>query len=59
MREMILAIRAIWDTWENGTPLAFRGDFYTHTLMTPFFTPSAPTWPGSACRRSSSPASAN
>jgi probable F420-dependent oxidoreductase len=39
MREMIIAIRAIWDTWENGTPLAFRGDFYTHTLMTPFFTP--------------------
>ena len=39
MREMILAIRAIWDTWENGTPLTFRGDFYTHTLMTPFFTP--------------------
>lgn len=39
MREMIMAIRAIWDTWENGTPLAFRGDYYTHTLMTPFFTP--------------------
>jgi probable F420-dependent oxidoreductase len=39
MREMILAIRAIWDTWQNGTPLAFRGDFYTHTLMTPFFAP--------------------
>ena len=39
MREMIMAIRAIWDTWENGAPLAFRGDFYTHTLMTPFFTP--------------------
>ena len=39
MREMIMAIRAIWDTWENGTPLAFRGDFYTHTLMTPYFTP--------------------
>ena len=39
MREMVLAIRAIWDTWENGTPLAFRGDFYTHTLMTPFFAP--------------------
>ncbi|MEA3186085.1 MAG: hypothetical protein QOJ74_2562 [Ilumatobacteraceae bacterium] len=41
MREMIMAIRAIWDTWQNGVPLAFRGDFYTHTLMTPFFTPSA------------------
>ena len=39
MREMILAIRAIWDTWENGTPLNFKGDFYTHTLMTPFFAP--------------------
>jgi len=39
MREMILAIRAIWDTWLHGTPLEFRGEFYTHTLMTPFFTP--------------------
>src|SRR5882762_11798132 len=27
MREMIMAIRAIWDTWQNGSPLAFRGDF--------------------------------
>ena len=39
MREMILAIRAIWDCWHNGTKLDFRGDFYTHTLMTPFFNP--------------------
>ncbi len=39
MREMVLAIRAIWDNWENGTKLDFRGDFYTHTLMTPFFSP--------------------
>src|SRR3954465_15508940 len=39
MREMILAIRAIWDNWQNGTKLDFRGDFYTHTLMTPFFSP--------------------
>jgi probable F420-dependent oxidoreductase len=41
MREMILAIRAIWDCWLNGTKLDFRGDFYHHTLMTPFFTPDA------------------
>ena len=41
MREMIQAVRAIWDTWLNGTKLDFRGDFYTHTLMTPFFTPDA------------------
>lgn len=39
MRELILAIRAIWRTWETGEPLAFRGEFYTHTLMTPVFAP--------------------
>ena len=39
MREMIQAIRAIWGTWLTGEPLQFRGEFYTHTLMTPFFTP--------------------
>ncbi len=41
MRELIQAIRAIWDTWLTGAPLQFRGEFYTHTLMTPFFTPDA------------------
>ena len=46
MQEMILAMRAIWDTWQNGTPLDFRGEFYTHTLMTPFFAPSASDWDG-------------
>jgi probable F420-dependent oxidoreductase len=39
MREFVLAMRAIWDTWLTGAPLAFRGEFYTHTLMTPFFMP--------------------
>ena len=39
MREFILAMRAIWDCWQNGTKLDFRGEFYTHTLMTPFFHP--------------------
>jgi len=39
MREMILAMRAIWDCWNNETKLDFRGDFYQHTLMTPFFNP--------------------
>ena len=41
MRELIQAIRAIWATWLDGEALAFRGEFYTHTLMTPFFTPDA------------------
>lgn len=39
MRELISAVHAIWDTWQDGTPLDFRGDFYQHTLMTPFFDP--------------------
>ncbi|MFP6771824.1 MAG: TIGR03617 family F420-dependent LLM class oxidoreductase [Alphaproteobacteria bacterium] len=40
MREMILAMHAIWACWHNGEPLEFLGKFYTHTLMTPFFTPT-------------------
>jgi len=40
MREFILAMRAIWATWHEGEPLQFTGKFYTHTLMTPFFTPT-------------------
>jgi probable F420-dependent oxidoreductase len=39
MRELILAIRAIWATWDTGEKLDFRGEYYTHTLMTPFFVP--------------------
>ncbi|WP_105565793.1 TIGR03617 family F420-dependent LLM class oxidoreductase [Microbacterium halophytorum] len=39
MREFIAAIRAIWRSWETGERLAFRGEHYTHTLMTPFFDP--------------------
>ena len=39
MREFVLAVRAIWHAWATGEPLKFRGEFYTHTLMTPFFNP--------------------
>ncbi len=39
MREMVLAIRAIWASWHDGARLDFRGEFYTHTLMTPMFNP--------------------
>ena len=41
MREMVQAVRAIWEAWLTGEPLRFRGEFYRHTLMTPFFTPDA------------------
>lgn len=40
MREFILALRAIWATWYEKEPLQFNGKFYTHTLMTPFFSPT-------------------
>jgi probable F420-dependent oxidoreductase len=39
MREFVRAIRAIWGAWDTGERLDFRGAFYTHTLMTPFFSP--------------------
>jgi probable F420-dependent oxidoreductase len=39
MRELILAIRAIWASWQEDKPLRFEGEFYRHTLMTPFFNP--------------------
>ena len=40
MREMVLAIQAIWHCWQTHERLDFRGEFYQHTLMTPVFSPS-------------------
>ncbi len=39
LREQILAIRSLWDCWQHGTRLNFRGSHYRLTLMTPFFNP--------------------
>ncbi|HEY8448857.1 MAG TPA: TIGR03617 family F420-dependent LLM class oxidoreductase [Bacillota bacterium] len=39
LREYVLALRAIWDSWQNGTPLRFEGEHYRFTLMTPEFNP--------------------
>ena len=39
LREVVLSLRAIWDAWQNGSKLDFRGEFYQFTLMTPFFSP--------------------
>lgn len=39
MTELIAALRAIFDTWNSGARLDFRGEFYRHTLMTPTFSP--------------------
>jgi probable F420-dependent oxidoreductase len=39
MSELVQAMRAIWSAWETGDRLDFRGEHYTHTLMTPMFNP--------------------
>lgn len=39
MHEFIRALHAIWDAWNERAPLRFEGEFYSHTLMTPFFSP--------------------
>ncbi len=41
MREYVCAVRAIWKAWQEDAPLNFVGDFYTHTVMPPFFRPTA------------------
>ncbi|MGB7946447.1 MAG: TIGR03617 family F420-dependent LLM class oxidoreductase [Candidatus Binatia bacterium] len=40
LRDLILAVRAIWDCWQNQTRLNFQGEFFKLTLMTPFFSPA-------------------
>ncbi|HXH84106.1 MAG TPA: TIGR03617 family F420-dependent LLM class oxidoreductase, partial [Candidatus Tectomicrobia bacterium] len=39
LREVVLALRAIWRAWQRREPLAFRGQHYRFDLMTPFFDP--------------------
>ena len=39
LREMVLAIRAIFARWEGQADLRFEGEFYRHTIMIPAFDP--------------------
>ncbi len=39
MGEFVVALHEIWDCWHSGARLSFEGDFYTHKLMAPMFTP--------------------
>ncbi len=39
MRELITAVRALWNAWQTGEKLNFRGEHYKLTLMLPFFNP--------------------
>ncbi|HJQ03981.1 MAG TPA: TIGR03617 family F420-dependent LLM class oxidoreductase [Nocardioides sp.] len=39
MREIVLAVKAILESWQSGGRLDFRGEHTTHTLMPPTFVP--------------------
>jgi probable F420-dependent oxidoreductase len=39
MADFIRALHAIWESWQTGERLNYVGEFYKHTLMTPFFNP--------------------
>ncbi|MCV7229994.1 TIGR03617 family F420-dependent LLM class oxidoreductase [Mycolicibacterium komossense] len=39
IREYVAALHAIWNSWQSGERLDFRGEHYRHTLMTPMFSP--------------------
>ncbi len=39
MREYLECLYDIWNCWQNGKELNFKGEFYDINLMTPFFNP--------------------
>ena len=39
MRDYVRAVRAVWDCWQNGTPLDFESENYRLNLMVPLFDP--------------------
>jgi probable F420-dependent oxidoreductase len=40
MREWVLAVKAIQQSWATGEPLAFEGEFTRHTFCPPLFVPA-------------------
>lgn len=45
MKEYVLSLKAIWDSFQNGTPLDFQGEFYNFSLITPHFNPGPIDFP--------------
>lgn len=39
MRDYVNAVRAVWDCWQDGTPLNFHSDHYNLNVMVPLFNP--------------------
>ena len=44
LREYVQALRKIWECWETGIPLDYKGKYYQFSLMTPFFNPGPSGW---------------
>jgi probable F420-dependent oxidoreductase len=40
MRDYVLAVRAIWESWQNETKLGFESEHYNLDLTVPLFTPA-------------------
>jgi probable F420-dependent oxidoreductase len=45
IEEYVQAVRAVWETWQHGRELDFRGEHYELTLMNPLFDPGPIEWP--------------
>ena len=45
LREYIQSLHAIWDTWQDGKKLDYRGEFYNFSLMPPVFNPGPSLYP--------------
>ncbi len=39
LRDYINCMRAIWDSWQNGTKPNYEGEYYQYKLTSPFFNP--------------------
>ncbi|MBM3140624.1 MAG: TIGR03617 family F420-dependent LLM class oxidoreductase [Chloroflexi bacterium] len=39
LRDYISCMRAIWDSWQNGTKPSYEGEYYQYKLTSPFFNP--------------------
>jgi probable F420-dependent oxidoreductase len=39
LRDYIQCVRAIWDSWQNGTRPDYEGEYYQYKLTSPFFNP--------------------
>ncbi len=45
LREYVQALHAIWENWQAGKALDFRGRFYSFSLMLPYFSPGPSPYP--------------